>query len=217
VRLIFDGCPFIGYRFRLMAENELLTTEWERNNNPLGREPWQFVARLGMYQHLGGCLWEYDEAVEILFKAVGEDNKPPNLIARPLLHLMRHALELGYKYTLDEIRKLDGKRFEEGGHNLSRMHQMLGEEWKAARKRHGIDDSGFDEHYGNTEKAMQEFERLDKRGDSFRYPTHLDGKPCFDPLEQVDLLAIKDSFDAGMILLRHTADLIDALDWAGPY
>lgn len=199
-----------------MAENELVTTDFELqpNNNPLGRPPWEFVARLGVLQHLNGCVWQYDQAIEILFKAVAVSNTSPDLIARPLLHMMRHALELGYKFTLDEIRKLDGRRFNEPLHNLSRMHRMLGDEWNAARERHDISDSGFDEHYANTEKAMQEFERLDRYGDSFRYPTHRDGNPCFDPLEQVDLLAIKDCFDAGMILLRHTADVIDALDWS---
>jgi len=124
---------------------------------------------------------------------------------------MRHALELGYKFTLDEIRKLDGGRFTEAGHNLGRLHRMIGEEWKAAIERHGITDSGFEEHYANTEKAMQEFERLDPNGDSFRYPTHRNGDPCFAYFESVDLLEINNWFDEGMILLRHTADVLE--DW----
>jgi hypothetical protein len=180
-------------------------------NNPGDRRAEHFTARVGKYLNLSAYLYGYERAVELLYGSVARNNEPQDLIAKPLLFLMRHSLELGYKFTLDEICKLDGKRYnpKEDGHSLTRMHKKIRPLFESACKSHGINGSGFDEHYENTRIAMEIFERLDKASVSFRYPELGPGQSVFEEGETVNLLQLKNCYDEAMILLRHTADVIE--------
>lgn len=183
----------------------------EPNYNPSDRPAWHFDAYLGMYDSSSSCLMFYDDAVKILFKALADGKANADGIARPLLFNMRHALELGYKFTLEAIRNLDGQTFNRSEHRLRVLHELLGREWKAACERHGIDDPCFDEYYQKTEITMREFDGLDPEGDRFRYVRRLNGDAALAPGLKVNLLEIMNRFQDGMVLLRHTADIID--DW----
>src|SRR4051812_17957917 len=57
------------------------------------------TAHIGLYQSFGSYLGSYEHFIKGLFARLEAGKEPPDMIAPPLLFLMRHAMELGYKYT----------------------------------------------------------------------------------------------------------------------
>ena len=66
-----------------------------------------------------------------------------------------------------------------------------------------ISNTGFDEHYELTEAAMIWFDKIDPKGENFRYP-----QSSFASNEKVNLLEVKNKFDGAMTLLSFTIDAL---------
>lgn len=174
----------------------------------------ELIARLGWTNSFGGYLGCYEQAVERLFKSIDQNQEPIDLIAPPLLFLMRHSMELGYKFTLWELHQMNGEPYDPKkykNHRLDQLHEALQAQHKKAVEKYDLPDTeveNFAEYCIKTEAGLKKFHALDADSFSFRYPIDNSGKPNFARDQTVDLVALKHLYDDAMILLRHTADVL---------
>jgi hypothetical protein len=185
------------------------------NNNPRGKPEKYFIAHVGLYPTFSAFLLFYEHSIERLFSDVSEANGTPDLVAIPLLYLMRHAMELGYKFSLQALCEINSSRFAPEakggeGHSLTKLHRRLGAELETAAKEGRVsqeDQGEFAKYYGITEKAMNAFDDLDVGATKLRFPNS-DKTAAFPRDKQVNLLEMKNAFDNSMVLLGTIVDVI---------
>jgi hypothetical protein len=174
----------------------------------------ELIACLGWNHSFGHYLAAYERAVEVLFKSIDEGHQAIDLIAPPLLFLMRHSMELGYKFSLWELHRMNGEPYDPKAyknHRLDQLHEALQTQHEKAVKKYDLPDSHVDnfvEYSAKTEAGLKQFIALDAGSFNFRYPIDNTGKPNFDQNQTVDLVALKLLYGDAMILLRHTADVL---------
>ena len=187
----------------------------EHSNNPKGFPESAFEARVGWFRDFGHYLFSYERAVELLYQKVASGEQTADSIVAPLVFLMRHSLELGYKYTLVELHFLnevpyDSKKF--GHHSLRDLHSALKEWFERVAAKWSLSESmleDFARHYGKTQTGMEEFDQLDSSSFRFRYPIDKKtGNLVFSSDDTVNLFNLKQLYDEAMVLLRHTADVL---------
>jgi hypothetical protein len=170
---------------------------------------------MGNGSQLLGVDSSYEQAVKTLFDSIDRGRQPIDLIAPPLLFLMRHSMELGYKYAIWEIHQITGEKYDAeayGKHDLAMLHAALREQHQKVVVKMNLPDSeveNFEHHCVNTEAGMKKFMAMDSGSFSFRYPIDKKGNINFRPDETVDLVAMKLLYDDAMILLCATADVLD--------
>ncbi len=186
-----------------------------RDNNPRKLHDGYFTAHIGLYPKFSTFVASYTDSIEKLFKSVSEGNESADVVGVPLLFLMRHTLELGYKFSLVYLCERNSNVFNPEdrkngeGHSLTRLHKRLGKEYAQASKK-GIvpeSDHGFDDYYALTKKGMELFDDLDKSSTKLRFPK-IDESLAFGRGKKVNLLDAKNVFDDAMILLATLADVI---------
>ena len=178
----------------------------KRDNNPRNLHEGHFTAHVGLYPKFNVFMSFYEDAVNKLYREVSEGKETADSIAMPLLFLMRHTMELGYKYTIAEICEMNGTKYNptDDGHYFYKLHLRLKEEFYKLWQNRGVSDDkkrGFDEYYGITEAATLWFDRIDRKGVNFRYPG-------FARDEKVNLLEVKNRFYEALTLLTVTVDVI---------
>lgn len=183
-------------------------------NNPNQLPEGIFVARLSFYNSFAIYLNSYERAVEIIFEKVASRTETPDVVVAPLFFLMRHSLELGYKYTLSELHYLNDMDYHSmkfKTHSLKFLHAELKKQFNKVAEKWSLSDEmlqDFAEHYKRTQEGMEQFDNLDSSSSRFRYPTDIKGNPVFSSEETVNLLKLKQLYDDSMVLLRHTADVL---------
>ena len=180
----------------------------KRDNNPRNLHEGHFTAHVGLYLKFNVYTSFYQDAVDKLYRDVSEGNETADSIAMPLLFLMRQTMELGYKYTIMEICRLNGTIYNPKTdlHFLKKLHSRLKKEFNMLWQNGGVNDNkkaAFDEYYELTEIAMIWFDEIDPSGENFRYP-----QSSFAPDKKVNLLDVKNKFDEAMTLLNYTVDVI---------
>src|SRR6266478_3803810 len=110
---------------------------YKRDNNPHQLSEQHFKARIGRYANFSAYLAFYKHAVERLYCEVSEHNETADMAAIPLLFLMRHTMELGYKFSLFHLCELNGSSFEPEakngeGHLFTKLHARLRAEYVKA-------------------------------------------------------------------------------------
>jgi hypothetical protein len=124
---------------------------------------------------------------------------------------MRHALELGYKWTLLGLASYLKKPCKTGEfrHSLSKLHIRLGDDVRDLCQRLGIEIPDFNRRYVEAESVLKVFEQLDKEEFAFRYPTDRNRrKMAFAAGQTINLVDIKNDYDNAMVLLRHTLNIV---------
>lgn len=198
---------------------EPLTLDFRKNNNPRQLHEGHFTAYLGNYPKFSTYVAFYRDSVEILFRQVSEGRETADSVALPLLYLMRHTMELGYKYSLVHLCALNSTKFEPEKvekHSLVKLHERLHLEYYTALKNGSFPESdreSFEKHYANTDSAMKRFVELDSSSTRTRFP-NIDESPHFPLGMKIDILELKNQFDDAMILLSTMADVIDQYDWS---
>ena len=196
-----------------------LCLKFEKDNNPRRMPEGHFTAFVGLYPRFNAFVAFYTDAVEALYRRVSEGNDTPDMIAFPLLFLMRHALELGYKYSLFHLCKLNSTTFDprnKEGHSLAKLHKRLGVEYYKALENGSFPDRDkecFEKYYALTDASMQRFDELDSASTKTRFPNS-DESPAFSCETNVNLLELKNEFDYAMILLTTMADVIGEYDYS---
>jgi hypothetical protein len=173
------------------------------------------IAHVGIYQNFGAYMAFYETAVERLFDVLQSGAETSDTLAMPILALMRHSMELGYKYSLWELHQMMDEKFDSqkyGHHELPSLHKSLYDYFKRTVEHYRLPDhvmDGFEKYRLKTETAMQKFSALDKLSFSFRYPIDKkSGGVNFGLHTTIDLSQMRQLYDEAMILLRHTADVV---------
>jgi hypothetical protein len=188
---------------------------YSRNNNPRQLHERHFTARVGQYANFSAYLAFYERAVERLYCDVSEHNETADMVGIPLLFLMRHTLELGYKFSLFHLCELNGTSFTPEapgceGHSFERLHNRLQLEYSKACDAGHVSEKDHDvikEYFASTEKAIKLFDTLDKKSTKFRYP--IDQQiPVFPAGTEINLLEMKNACDEAMGLLGTVIDVI---------
>jgi hypothetical protein len=198
---------------------EELNPNFKKDNNPRRLHEGHFRAFVSHCPKFSTFVAFYQDAVESLFKRVSEGNETPDMVAFPLLFLMRHTLELGYKYSLFHLCALNSTQFDPQNverHSLVKLHKRLGNEYYAALGNGSFPESdkeSFEKYYALTEYSMKRFEVLDASSTRTRFPNP-DESPAFSQETTVNLLELKNEFDDAMTLLTTMADVIGEYDWA---
>lgn len=136
----------------------------------------------------GGVAVEYQHtADEIVAQLEGGENFP-DLVARPVVYLYRHYLELQLKDTLRQARLY----FDEDP-AVPRDHRLM-ELWAPLRK---LIERRWDQGEDNGEldavqSALAEFQAIDARGETFRYPTTRSGAPALTDALLINLASLRD-------------------------
>jgi hypothetical protein len=197
-----------------------LNLEYKKDNNPRRMHDGLFTADLSRYPRFSTFVAFYGYAVENLYSRLSEGNETADLVALPLLFLMRHTLELGYKYSLFHLCGLNSTRFDPAkveGHSLSRLHARLGIEYHKALGNGSFPESdkeSFEKYYALTAASMKRFDDLDASSTKTRFP-NCDESPAFPGEQTVNLLELKNEFDDAMVLLTTMADVIGEYNYSG--
>ena len=181
----------------------------------MSRPPQYAIAYIGLYPTFGAYLAFYEISVKRLYEVLQSGKETPDTLAMPILALMRHSMELGYKFSIWELHRMMDEKFDSqayGHHDLIRLHKSLCDYFKKVVEHYSLPDNvteSFEEHRPKTEAAMQKFSALDKLSFSFRYPIDKkSGGANFNQHTTVDLFEMRQLYDEAMILLRHTADVV---------
>lgn len=196
-----------------------LTLEFGKNNNPRQLHAQHFDASLNRFPKFSTYVSFYQDAVETLYERVSLGNDTADSIALPLLYLIRHTLELGYKYSLVYLCARNSTVFDpqkKEKHSLSELHKRLKVEYYSAIANGALpeaDKESFEKYYALAALSMKRFEKLDGASSKTRFP-NIDESAVFEPGTTVNILEIKNEFDNAMILLTTMADLIGQYDWS---
>lgn len=181
-----------------------------------GSNKWNYLALLGhqndWWRYFGEYLWLAQLAIN---KA---DQSEVSVVTRPVLFLMRHTLELGYKSNIVELEKVSGLKSElilhgRDGHNLEKLHQDFERHFKEISKRYNIDADilkQFDHLNSQLSTLKNVLHRLDSDSYAFRYPFESDGTtPSFQPADKLNIEEVKALFTTAITLLKYTTDVIE--------
>jgi len=138
----------------------------------------------------------YKYAADILVghKIVG---RLPHKLGMPIVFLYRHHLELALKQLARQCGGLLGRDVtppvDHRLNNLWRLYLALLEEESS-----GSTDT---EEVQQTTRLLDEFCRVDRWSDTFRYPEDTDGRPSLSGVGEIDLGNIRDVVDKLSLLL----------------
>ena len=173
---------------------------------------WKYEVQIGFHTSYSSYLDAYHRAVDILFAQIEEKDLPANVVSYPLLYMVRHSLELGYKLNINQLSKYSllgdemnwvnwkGKRL----HQLRELHKAFRLHFAAVVKELHIPNDIADEfkkRCKDLESLMRAFDDIDRGSFSFRYPEDTKQRIIFKHNETVNLLNVKILYDQAMILL----------------
>jgi hypothetical protein len=121
---------------------------------------WEFVA------------YSYERAFQELARKVFEEGRQRvSNLSSPLFFLARHSVELAIKSTIDEYAKTDEKKADLAGHHLLELWDQLA----GYMNRWGV---SADDDWGLiVRQQIAHMQEADPKGDRFRYPLDIKGKP----------------------------------------
>jgi hypothetical protein len=188
----------------------LIAMAYLEANNPKNHPQGVFTAHLGLIS-FNIYLGSYENAVIVLYKEIAEGRETPDSLVYPLVFMMRHSLELAYKWTLLGLSSFLNEPYNPGKdlHSLRESHKTLKAFFNEACKRLRVKIEEFDDRYRDAERILEFFDGLDPKGFAFRYPTDKKRRhSSFMRGKQINLLDLKNRFDSAMVLVRHTLDVI---------
>ena len=176
-------------------------------------ERWHFEAQIGHHASWFSYLGSYQHAIEVLFTEIAENRLPVNTIAYPLLFLIRHSLELGYKANIKYFSKYSGlnEMVDMNKHYLRELHHSFKNHFYGIVNDLNVDEifkNQFEEYCSDVEKLSNIFDVLDRGSFSFRYPTDTKQKIVFEHAESINLMDVYELHKNSMILLFHTVDVL---------
>lgn len=175
-------------------------------------EKYQFTAYIGHVYSEMGLLGEYENAINIIIKDLKATKTRIDVVAYPVLYLMRHSLELGYKSNFEYLSKYSTRQTCKnlfGSHDLEKLHNELREHFDLISTALKIDNElvkEFNQHFELTTKLISQLGSTEIS--SFRYTKNSKGQRIFQSTDTKDIGEIKELFDKAVTMLVHTPNLI---------
>jgi hypothetical protein len=173
---------------------------------------YQFTAYVGFVHSGMSVLGEYETAINIIVKNLKETNTRLDVVAYPVLYMMRHSLEIGYKENILYLKKYSGRQANKRileRHDLNQLHLEFKEHFEAISTKLSFDNEltlQFYKYYDPTTQLIQSLEPTE--ASAFRYVTNVKGESIFNGTEKKDFGVIKGQYDNAITMLAHTADVI---------
>lgn len=172
----------------------------------------QFTAYIGQAYSEMGLLGEYENAINIIIKDLKDTKTRIDTVSNPVLYMMRHSLELGYKSNLEYFeqysnRKTTKKLF--GCHDLQKLHSEFKTHFYLINATLNFDTdlvTEFNKYYAHTATLIRELGATESA--SFRYTKDIKGQRIFQPTETKDIGKIKELYDKAITMLVYTSSLI---------
>ncbi|WP_146199138.1 hypothetical protein [Arcicella aurantiaca] len=173
---------------------------------------YQFTAHIGFVDNDMVLFSQYNFAINIIIKFLKEESFGIDVVSHPVLYMMRHSLELGYKANFEYLKKysnLETPPKVAKSHKLNILQSHLKEHF---------DKLSFTLNFDN--KINDEFKKLfvstgtlikylgSGEASAFRYTRDFNENSIFEKKEKRDIGNIKELYDNAVTMLSYTADLI---------
>jgi hypothetical protein len=175
-------------------------------------ERYQFTAYVGHVFSEMGLLGEYVTAINLIIKDLKSTKTRVDIVAHPLLYMMRHSLELGYKSNFEYFEpysNLQTSKKISGCHDLQKLHVEFKTHFDLINIALNFDNdllTEFDNYYIQTTKLINQLGSTE--ASSFRYTKNTKGQRIFQSKDTKDIGEIKELYDRAITMLAHTSDLI---------
>jgi hypothetical protein len=152
---------------------------------------------------------EYENAVDILVNKIIEDKIRADLIAHPLLYLMRHTVELALKENIKYLNKYSGLGLEKiVTHSIDKLFDEFERHYNKLATDLNFKEE-LDVEYNKYSNDLKELiKKLGTDWSSFRYVYSISGHKVFNDSEILNIYDLKKKFDNTSIFLTVTADAI---------
>jgi hypothetical protein len=184
---------------------------WFKKDLPeLGKvELERLQARVGFSYFDMNLVGQYENAINILINNIIEEKNRVDLIAHPLLYLMRHSIELSLKENIRYLNKYShlglGKI---KTHSIDDLFKELERHYNKIANKLKFKDE-LEEQYEIYAKDLREL--IDKLGadwSSFRYVNSTKGNKVFSHTEILNVYDLKKKFDTSSVFLTHLTNVI---------
>lgn len=162
---------------------------------------YKFTAYIGLDRNWWHYYHHYKSTIDHLVEGI-ESNLPVNTISSPLLFLIRHCLELGFKANilkLETVSNAKPKLTFKGGnsHSLENLYNIFKAHLIEIQKTHDIEASvkdAIEKYLQETEELKNTLHQLDKGSYNFRYPVDTEGNYNFEWDTDVNIADIVAAF-----------------------
>lgn len=177
-------------------------------------EKYQFVAYIGHTFSEMQILVEYKSAINILIKDLRTTKTRVDVVTHPLLYMMRHSIELGYKNNFKYFESYNGRQTSKRlfrSHDLQELHIEFKTHFELANSALYFDNDlviEFNSYYDETTKLINQLGSTE--ASSFRYIKNTKEQRIFQAAETKDIGEIKKLYDKAITMLIHTSDLVSS-------
>ncbi|MGG7035752.1 MAG: hypothetical protein ACI7YS_11255 [Flavobacterium sp.] len=176
-------------------------------------EDYLFDAHIGQKISEMSILIEYKRAINILIENLQETKTSVDTIDFPLLYMMRHSLELGFKFNIRFLAKYNDKELKDRllyCHNLEILLNEFKELIMLINPKFDNDlKSQISKYLDSTSKLVLELGPTE--ASAFRYLEHKNVH-IFGSKEKRNVREIKELYDEALIMLVNTFDVISDLE-----
>lgn len=175
-------------------------------------ERYQFTAYVGHVFSEMGLLGEYENAINIIIKDLKATKTRIDVVAHPVLYMMRHSLELGYKSNFEYLQQYSNRQTSKnifGCHELQKLHIEFKAHFDLINTELHFDNdlvTEFNKYYDQTTTLIGQLGSTE--ASTFRYTKNTKGQRIFQATEIKDVGEIKELYDKAITMLAHTSDLI---------
>lgn len=139
---------------------------------------------------------QYQEAFEFMFNNRKNAKKESKLVDLPLLYLLRHYLELSFKYNIEYFKNYSGKndyltKLNEGTHKIDCLYVAFKLHFDESLKKVTVEKdlkTQIDNYFIELKKLVDTLSKLDNDGVSFRYSDDKNGVENIDFEQKIDLI-----------------------------
>jgi hypothetical protein len=184
---------------------------WFKKDLPeLGKvELERLQARVGSSYFDMNLVGQYENAIDILVNHIIERKNRVDLIAHPLLYLMRHSIELSLKENIRYLNKYShlglGKI---KTHSIDDLFDELERHYNKIAEKLGFKGELEEQYEIYAEDLRELINKLGTDWSSFRYVNSTSGDKVFSHTEILNVYDLKKKFDTSRIFLTHLADAI---------
>jgi hypothetical protein len=176
------------------------------------RVRYQFTAYVGHVSSEMSLLGEYENAVNIIIKYLKTKKERIDLVAHPVLYMMRHSLELGYKTNFEYLSQYSNRQTSKNlfkCHDLQKLHIEFREHFESIKTALKLDDElekEFTKYYNLTTKLISELGPTE--ASTFRYLTNFKEQRIFQATETKNIGEIKELYDKAVTMLANISNVI---------
>ena len=182
---------------------------WFKKEIPRSLAKHNLKANIGFAYTDFNLVGQYNNAIDILFNKILDESLAVDLIAHPILYLMRHSIELALKENIKYLTKYSGV-------NPSYLRSHSVEDLCKEFEKHFLKISStlnfdnkiineFENYYSDLKILVED---LGSDFSSFRYVHSRQGEKVFGNNEIVRVDELKKKYDSSMELLIYTSDVI---------